>query len=193
MNKLAHLLLALGSFLACLPLPAATPSQWRGSSDIRFDGTSTLHNWSGNVSAQPFTAIVTMDDSGNPTALKAQVTVKAANMDTHKAARDKDMRESMKVTDFPLITGTMDTDFDKVMKPREKSPSQLPFKLKLLGKEQPVNGAISNWQLKGNTATFDLDFDLSLKKCGINVPAAMFVIRVGDIIKVHAAVKLVRS
>jgi polyisoprenoid-binding protein YceI len=192
MNKLPHLL-ALGTFLACLPLPAATPSQWRGTSDIRFDGTSTLHNWSGNVSPQPFTATVTMDDEGNPTALKAQVTVKAANMDTHKPPRDQDMHDAMKVADFPLITGTMDTDFDKVMKPGEKSPSHLPFKLKIMGKDQQVDAAISNWQLKGGTATFDLDFNLSLKKCGINVPPAMFVIRVGDTIKVHATVKLVRS
>jgi hypothetical protein len=87
----------------------------------------------------------------------------------------------------------MDTDFDKVMKPGEKSPSHLPFKLKIMGKEQQVDGAISGWKLKGDMATFDLDFDLSLKKCGINVPAALFVIRVGDTIKLHATVKLVRS
>jgi polyisoprenoid-binding protein YceI len=192
MNKLPHLL-ALGIFLVCLPSQAATPTPWRGASDIRFDGTSTLHDWSGNVSTQPFTAIVTMDDAGNPTALKAQVTVKAASMDTHKPQRDKTMHDSMKVSDFPLITGTMDTAFDKVMKPGDKSPSRLPFKLKILGKEQQVDGAISGWKLKGDTATFDLDFDLSLKKCGINVPAALFVIRVGDTIKVHATVKLVRS
>jgi hypothetical protein len=192
MNKLSPFL-ALGFFLVCLTSVAAAPTQWRGTSEIQFDGTSTLHDWSGNVSAQPFTAIVTMDDAGNPTALKAQVAVKAANMDTHKPARDKTMQESMKVTDFPLIIGTMDTGFNKVMKPGEKAPSHLPFTLKILGKEQQVNGAISNWQHKGDTATFDLDFDLSLKKCGINVPAAMFVIRVGDTIKVHAVVKLVRS
>jgi polyisoprenoid-binding protein YceI len=192
MNKLAYLL-AMGTYLVCLPLSAATPTPWRGTSDIQFDGTSTLHDWSGNVSAQPFTAIVTMDDAGNPTALKAQVTVKAASMDTQKPQRDKTMHDSMKVADFPLITGAMDTDFDKVMKPGEKTPSHLPFKLKILGKEQQVEGAISNWQLKGNVASFALDFDLSLKKCGINVPSAMLVIRVGDTIKVHATVKLVRS
>lgn len=192
MNKLPHLL-ALGTFLVCLPLAAATPTQWRGTSDIRFDGTSTLHDWSGNVSSQPFTAIVTMDDAGNPIALKAQVTVKAASMDTQKPQRDEKMHDSMKVADFPLITGAMDTDFDKVMKPGEKTPSHLPFKLKLIGKEQQVDGAVSDWKLKGDTATFDLDFDLSLKKCGIDVPSALFVIRVGDTIKVHATVKLVRS
>ncbi len=63
----------------------------------------------------------------------------------------------------------------------------------LLGKDQQVNAAISHWELKGDTATFDLDFDLSLKKCGIAVPSVLGIIRVGDTIKVHAPVKLVRS
>jgi hypothetical protein len=114
-------------------------------------------------------------------------------MDTSKPDRDKNMRASMKVADFPLITGAMDTTFDKVMKTGEKAPSHLPFKLTLLGKEHQVDAAITKWVLKGDTATFDLDFDLSLKKCGINVPSVLGVIRVGDTIKVHAPVKLVRS
>jgi hypothetical protein len=63
----------------------------------------------------------------------------------------------------------------------------------LLGKEHEVDAAIDNWVLKGNTATFDLDFELSLKKCGIEVPSVLLVIRVGDTIKVHATVKLVRG
>jgi hypothetical protein len=172
---------------------AATPARWAGTSKISFAGTSTLHSWSGTVSAQPFTAVVSMDENGTPTALKAKVIVKAVDMDTARQDRDKNMRASMKVADFPLITGSMDTAFDKVIKPGEKSPSRLPFRLTLLGKDHQVDAAISKWSLKGDTATFDLDFDLSLKKCGITVPSVLGVIRVGDTIKVHSPVKLVRS
>jgi polyisoprenoid-binding protein YceI len=194
MHKLA-ILFSLAALLASTALPsaAATPTRWTGTSEIRFAGTSTLHAWSGTVSAQPFTAVVTMDENGNPTALKAKVTVKAVEMDTAKRDRDKNMRASMKAADFPLITGSMDTGFDKVIKPGEKAPSHLPFKLTLLGKDHQVDAAISKWVFKGDTATFDLDFDLSLKKCGITVPSVLGVIRVGDTIKVHAPVKLVRS
>lgn len=172
---------------------ADAPTSWRGTSEIRFDGTSTLHDWSGTVPVDSFTAIVDMDEKGNPTALKARVVVKAVKMDTKEEGRDKNMRECMKVADFPLITGTMDTAFDRIMKPGGGAPSQLPFKLNLIGKEHQVNAAISKWTLKGNTATFDLDFELSLKKCGIKVPSVLFVVRVGDTIKVHASVKLVRT
>ena len=188
------LLIALAMLLSGSTLAAgATPTRWTGTSEIKFAGTSTLHSWSGTVSAQPFTALVTMEEDGNPSALKAKVTVKAIDMDTAKPDRDKNMRASMKVADFPLITGAMDTTFDKVMKTGEKAPSHLPFKLTLLGKEHQVDAAITKWVLKGDTATFDLDFDLSLKKCGITVPSVLGVIRVGDTIKVHAPVKLVRS
>lgn len=191
MYKLA-LLCTLAVLFKGQALHSATPTEWRGTSVIQFSGASTLHDWSGTVSPDPFAAIVTMDDQGNPTALKAQVAVKAAKMDTKEPDRDKKMRDSMKVADFPLITATMDTAFNKVMKPGAKAPSRLPFALKILGREQQVDAAISNWVFKGNTATFDLDFDLSLKKCGITVPSVMLVIRVADTIKLHASVKLVR-
>ena len=183
----------LAALLAFSKLLMAEPTSWNGTSEIRFDGTSTLHDWSGTVPVEPFTATVLMNDTGEPTALKAKVTVKAVKMDTKEPDRDKKMRTSMQVADFPLIVGTMDTAFDAVMKPGEKAPSRLPFALNILGKDQQVNAALSNWVLKGNTATFDLDFDLSLKKCGIEVPSVLLVVRVGDTIKVHASVKLVRQ
>ncbi len=185
--------LALGILLPIGATPADDATQWRGTSEIKFTGTSTLHDWSGTVAAEPFTATVVMDDGGNPASLKAQVVVKALKMDTKEPGRDKNMRESLNVADFPLITGAMDTTFNKVMKSGERAPAHLPFTLTLMGREQQVDGAISNWSLKGDTATFDLDFELSLKKCGIKVPSVLLVIRVGDAIQVHASVKLVRS
>lgn len=187
------LVLTAALALANSAVPAATPTQWRGSSSIQFSGTSTLHDWSGNVSAEPFTATVMMDENGRPTALKSQVVVKAVKMDTKEPDRDTKMRASMKVTDFPLISGTFDTPFGNIMQPGQKTPAKVPFGLNLVGKDHQVEGVISNWSLKGDTATFDLDFDLSLKRCGINVPSVLLVIRVNDTIKVRATVKLVRE
>ena len=192
MHQCSFVLLAAAAFAGSI-VRADAPAQWRGTSTIQFSGTSTLHDWSGTVPTEPFAATVTMDENDKPVALKAQVTVKAVKMDTKEPDRDKKMRASMKVADFPLISGTFDTPFDNVMKPGQKAPSRLPFKLTLLGKEHPMEGVISNWSLKDDMATFDLDFDLSLKACGISVPSVLLVIRVGDVIKVHATVKLVRD
>ena len=178
----------------CLALVSAAhagSNDWNGTSAITFNGTSTLHDWSGKVSAEPFVANVTMKDD-KPAALKAKVEVKAANMDTAEPDRDVKMRKSMKVTDFPLITGVMEATFDKINGPDGK-PATLPMKLTLLGKTQDVSARISQWSRKGDVASFDLDFDLSLKKSGIEVPSVLLIVRVGDTIKVHATVKLARA
>jgi polyisoprenoid-binding protein YceI len=183
--------LICAALLAVSPvLHAETPVLWKGSSEIEFSGSSTLHDWSGKVKADRFVATVMMDEQARPTHLKARVEVQAAQMDTHEPKRDANMHADMKVAKYPLITGSFDTPFEKIM-PGGKAPSRLPFTLTILGRDQAVDARISHWVLKGDTATFDLDFELSLKRCGINVPSVMFVISVADTIKVHAPVKLV--
>jgi polyisoprenoid-binding protein YceI len=172
---------------------ADSPTRWSGAADIAFLGTSTLHDWSGKVATEPFTATVVMDDGGKPRSLSAVVEVKASKMDTANADRDAKMRKSMRVLDFPLIKGEFKNVPFTSMMPDGKTPAKLPLSLTLLGKTHQVEGVISNWKLKGDTATFDLDFDLSLKKCGISVPSVLLVVRVGDTIKLHAIVKLIRA
>jgi len=182
------------SFLALLlAFPAAAEtSNWSGTSKISFDGTSTLHDWGGKVDAKPFVTTVTTDASGNPTRVQATVTVEAAKMDTTEAKRDENMRKAMKASEHPLITGVIDAPFTAIRQ-GNATPATLPLKLTLLGKTQDIAGKISNWKLKGDKASFDLDFDLSLKNSGIKVPTILLVIRVADTIKVHAMVELKRS
>ena len=162
---------------------------WNGTAEITFDGTSTLHDWGGKVTANPFKAEVTMEGRA-PQRVTSEVVVKAAKMDTAKPKRDANMRDAMQVTKHPLIVGKIDAEFGDIA-PAD-TPTKLPVELTLLGKSHKVAGTISSWKLAGNTATFDLDFELSLKTCGIKVPAVLLVIRVGDTIKVGAHVKLVR-
>jgi polyisoprenoid-binding protein YceI len=170
----------------------ADTSNWSGTSQISFNGTSTVNSWGGKVATKPFATTVTTDAAGNPTRVEATVRVEVAGMDTAEAARDVKMRESMQATAYPLITGVIDTPFSAISQ-GSATPSTLPLKLTLLGKTQTVMGRISHWKLQGNRATFDLDFDLSLKQSGIKVPSMLLVIRVGDTIKVHAAVSLKRN
>lgn len=185
-------MLAASLFFILAPATKAGETQrWSGLSVITFKGTSTLHDWSGKVATEPFVTFVTFNDDGKPSALKAEVQVKAAKMDTSEPKRDEKMREAMRVVEFPLIKGTMDTAFTGVLE--NGTPAKLPFKLNLLDKTHEVEATISNWRLTGDTATFDLDFDLSMKKCGISVPSVLLVIRVGDTVKVSAEVKLTRK
>ena len=168
---------------------AETTEHWVGSAEITFSGTSTLHSWKGMVAANPFDAAVTRDASGNLLHLKAKVDIEAQQMDTAEAKRDENMHRVMKVNDYPLVSGTIDAPAAQIIG-EGGNPLALPLKLKLLGKEQGLTGVISKWSLSGKEASFELDFQVSLKTSGIEVPATAFFIRVGDAIKVHARVKL---
>lgn len=104
---------------------------WNGKATIAFDGTSTLHDWGGKVTAQPFKADVTMNGD-KPQRIVSTVTVKAAEMDTEEAKRDENMRKAMKVTEHPLIVGKIDAKFSEVA--AAGTPTKLPIELNLLGK-----------------------------------------------------------
>jgi polyisoprenoid-binding protein YceI len=189
-----HLLFSIAAVLLVTAGPAfGDATKWDGTAAIAFAGTSTLHNWDGKVSAEPFMATIVTGDDGRPKTLSATVKVKAAGMDTDNDKRDATMHKSMKVADHPLIEGKFqDVSFASIM-PDGKVPSKLPFALTLLGKKHDVVATVSGWKLNEDTATFDVSFSLSLKQCTIDVPAAMLVVRAGDTVKVKASVKLVRE
>lgn len=180
-------LFCLSLLLSISSLHAET---WSGTAQITFDGTSTLHDWGGKVPTEPFKADVTMD-GGKPQRVKAEVTVKTANMDTAEPKRDENMRKAMKADAHPFIVGKIDAKFSDIA--AASTPTKLPIELNLLGKPQKLTGTISNWKLTGKKATFDLDFPVSLKASGISVPTVLLFIKVGDGIKVHASVTLTQN
>lgn len=163
---------------------------WSGRAAIRFDGTSTLHDWGGSVIAQPFKVDVTMN-GGMPARIVSTVTVKAAEMDTQEARRDENMRKAMKAAEHPLIIARINAKLDEM--PAAGRMAKLPLELDLLGRPQNVIGTISNWSLDGGRASFDLDFPVSMKASGISVPAVLLFIRVGDGVKVRVHVNLTRN
>ncbi|MEZ5387454.1 MAG: YceI family protein [Prosthecobacter sp.] len=171
--------------------PLLHAETWNGKASIAFDGTSTLHDWGGKVEAKPFATQVTTDAAGKPIRVEATVSVEAEKMDTAEPKRDANMRKAMKVTEHPLIIGKIDAKFSEIA--GAGTPTTLPVELNLLGKPQKVTGTISNWKLNGKTATFDLDFPVSMKASGISVPTVLLFIKVGDGVKVHASVVLSKN
>ncbi|RBP46456.1 YceI-like domain-containing protein [Roseimicrobium gellanilyticum] len=172
------------------PTHAQSITQWNGSASITFAGTSTLHDWSGSVKAQPFITSVGMSDAAKPSSIKARVEVKAAEMDTKESKRDENMRKALRASDHPLVVGDIDTQFSHLTPGIGATPQVLPFNLVIMGKSQSSVATISNWKQKGDSASFEMDFDVSMKTYSIRVPSVMLVIRVGDVVKVHAKVTL---
>lgn len=167
-----------------------TTETWSGTAEITFSGSSTLHDWSGKVSAEPFkTQLFLANDK--PSRIKSKVSIKASKMDTDEPKRDENMRKAMKAADHPLIIGSIDADFGTVSP--AGNPTRLPMTITLLGKDQVVTATISNWKQSGDRASFDLDFPVSMKASGISVPPVLLFIRVGDAVKVHASVVLTKN
>lgn len=185
------LLAFLGSLFSA-SLFADTTQLWSGKADLVFEGTSTLHDWAGKVSAKPFQARVTLDASGRPRRVQAQVQVAAGEMDTAEAKRDENMRKAMKVTEHPLIQAVIDAPADKIAADL-KAPTRLPMTLTLLGKPQQITGTIRNFRRDGGKVTFDLEFPVSMKASGIQVPSVLLFIRVGDGVMVRASVTLTQA
>lgn len=184
------LCLTLATSLSTASEPAT--AAWSGSAHITFSGTSTLHDWSGTVRARPFTLQVTSGPDGRPLQLRSQVVVAAAEMDTADKRRDAVMHRCMQVTEHPLIEAVIDVPAKNVAADG-KTPTRLPLTLKLTGKSHAMVADIRNWRLSGDKAEFDLHSDLSLKQAGIVIPSVLWVIRVGDTIRLHAAVQLTRN
>ena len=170
----------------------AVTAAWSGTARITFSGTSTLHDWSGTVSARPFTLQVSSGPDGRPLHLRSQVVVAAAEMDTADKRRDAVMHRCMQVTEHPLIEAVIDVPAKDVAADG-KTPTRLPLKLQLMGKSHSLVADIRHWRLSGDKAEFDLHCDLSLKQAGIVIPSVLWVIRVGDTIRLHAAVQLTRN
>lgn len=179
--------------ILCLSSLASLRAQdpWKGSCEIKFSGTSTLHNFSGTVSAEPFTVTVTGIEKPATAQLAGVVKVKAADMDTAKPKRDQKMHDSMDVSTHTEVVVTLPKGTNMAQtKPATENeklrPTQIPFTLTLLGKDQQMVGTISNWKHADGIATFKVTFTVSLKASGIKVPAVLGFVRVGDEITVEA-------
>lgn len=166
-------------------------STWDGTANITFSGTSTLHDWSGTVRARPFALEVSLGAGDQPQQLRSKVTIDAAAMDTADKRRDQVMRRCMKVEEHPLIEALIDVPAAQVAADG-KTPTRLPLTLHLLGKSHALVAEIRHWRRSGDQAEFDLHCDISLKEAGIEVPSVLWLIRVGDTIRLQATVRLTR-
>lgn len=176
--------------LFLLPLAAsAAPETWRGEALASFEGTSTLHDWSGKAPAKPFSATVDAADPKSPH-IAAVLQVAVAEMDTDDEGRDENLRKAMRVDEHPLILGKVAARIPPEVV--QGSSGRVPIVLSLLGREAAIEGTIGNWRESGKEVSFDCGFDVSLKASGIEIPAFLFFIRVGDGIKVRVRVALTR-
>lgn len=189
--------LTLLAIAGILPALHADDTKWNGTCQIHFSGESTLHDFEGDVTAEPFTVTVSgIDDPANASAT-SEVTVKAAGMDTGNDKRDAEMHKCMDVTNHPGITVTVDDLAVSETKPAKDGamprPTIVPFTMTLMGKSHQITGQVSDWSYTDGDATFSVSFPVSLKACGIKPPGVLGVVKVKDEIQVKAKLHLTRK
>jgi len=167
------------------------PQNIRGHCEIRFSGSSTLHDFSGEVRSRPFELGAVVDEIGGPAWWSGSVEVAVAEMDTGIARRDRKMRAMFDADRFPLIVASFpNVGGATLAAARSGGEPDLAFDLTIRDVKRPVVAKVSNWTEEAERSSFDVDFELSLEAFGLEVPPVLGLLRVGDAVGVHAHVIL---
>lgn len=173
MKKCTALLLC---FLPLLFLPA---EEMELQSIVRFDGTSTLHDFTGFATSKvERVEWIPNGQGGSLTAESIEFDVEKLTTDHKK--RDKKMMKMFKPSDFPLITGQL-KNWD--VGGGSEAPSVLLLKIQDSELEIPV--ILSEVIVDETGIHFTSNFSLSLKAFGLKRPSALGFIRVGDEVNVE--------
>lgn len=163
-----------------------------GVCEIRFLGTSTLHDFSGKVRCLPFGGGIVTDETRKTVISRMEVEVPVDEMDTGNKDRDRQMRDMFGSDRFPRIHGTIrNIDVDRI---RQVSAGEgkavIDLSLRIRDVERSVPATVTNLREDGNRVRFDVEFPVSLKDFGLKAPSVLFIIRVGDKVTVKGNVEV---
>jgi len=182
-----HLLFAL--LALCSPLQAEV---WSGTSDVKFKGFSTLHDFEGTVRAVPLK--VTVKDAKGGRIVSATSEVEVNRMSTDEKDRDKNMWAMFNSTKFRFIKVVVRETPEATLRPVGGKPGSLPLTLTIAGTSGEVTGAVKNLRESAAATTFDLSFPVSLKAFRLTPPSTLVgLIKVRDTVEVTVHVTLARQ
>jgi len=159
-----------------------------GFASIRFSGTSTLHDFEGQVSADPFT--IYREENGKANIVSATAAVQVAEMDTDNKKRDRKMLRMFDQENFPLV--------HVILPPTSIFPeaeAETTLLVTIRSVEEPVYATISEWRQNGDELSCTLKFNISLETFGLEAPSVMGLINVADTVHVECNInsKLLKS
>jgi polyisoprenoid-binding protein YceI len=154
-----------------------------GTGTIAFKGTSTLHDFEGQVAVQPFT--IRISDGGR---WSADATVPVAEMNTGNSKRDKSMYEMFELPSYPAIRGKLEDQ------PVPKGGNgTVTMTLQIRDKRQSVRVQVTDWKMQGGELSFHGTAQVSLGQFGLVPPSVLKMIKVADTVTLegdfHAAAK----
>ncbi|MGA6993112.1 MAG: YceI family protein [Candidatus Deferrimicrobiaceae bacterium] len=179
------------TFLLLLAAPAPG-EEIRGECDIRFLGTSTLHDFTGTARCQPFSVDPARKGDGGKSIAMAEVSVPVDEMNTGNKDRDMQMREMFRSERFPMIRGYIRNIGVDAFRRRMAKEGKVTFDLDLRIRdvEKTVTVTATDIREEGEQVRFDFTFPVSLRDFGLKAPSFLFIVRVGDRIVVTGNVRL---
>jgi YceI-like domain len=190
-----HLLVLL--LLFCLIASSVFAETFRGSCQIEFSGTTTLHDFSGQADCRPFTLSVTEGRKSELVVESSEFSVPVASMNTNSKTRDKKMHAMLEVEKFSLIKGQpaqlTPEQIHNFLNGRTDKEEAIEFNLKIRNIVQSQKAQVSNLQENDDQLTFVLEFDLSLKSYQLKPPSFLGLIRAGDRIHLKIPVRLIKE
>lgn len=174
---------ALALLAAFLAAPASAAGGLEAALDIRFAGSSTLHDFRGT--APPVRVPLTATADG---AWSAVVEVPVAGLDTGSADRDEKMRAMLHADAHPVLRGVVASVRPDTLERTER----LPFALTIAGVTRRLHARVRRWAAAPDEVSFDAGFDVSLAAWGLEAPSALLLIRVADVVRVDVHVTVRR-
>lgn len=162
---------------------AAHAETWVGSSDVKFKGYSTLHDFTGTVSA-PLKVTVTGEKGARTVSATSDVEVK--RMNTKDDARDKNMWAMFNAAKFQFIKVSVANASEAALK-----KGTMPVTLTIAGNSGKFTAAVTNISESAGVVSFDLSFPVSLAAYKVAPPKVLGgLISVKDNVDVTARVTL---
>ena len=156
----------------------------QASAEVRFRGTSTLHDFEGSAAADPFTVEIRRDSATSQTIIHATALVPVIGMTTHHHKRDAKMHDMFERSQFAAIEGAVT---NVVVPPAGEGAVKMLVRIR--DEQQEVDATLSQWRDDGESGSFQLSFPISLKAFGLKPPSVLGVIRVGDEVWVDCTIQ----
>ncbi|WP_372806909.1 hypothetical protein [Pontiella sp.] len=166
-----------------LALSLAASGAVVGKANIRFKGTSTLHDFEGTVPARPFSATVAAGATNGQMVVCASTVLRVDAMTTEHKKRDKNMLNMLDQSNYAEISGSLT---NAPISLTEKTAATLHLKIRDVEQQVPV--VLSDWTREGDLMSGLMSFPVSLKTFKLQAPTVMGIIRVGDTVDVECTI-----
>jgi hypothetical protein len=166
---------------------AAGSCAWAGvmdaTADIRFQGSSTLHDFEGTAEALPFVIRYSEDPASGKLIVTASTKLEVAGMSTENRKRDKNMSKMFDEEHFSIMEGLL-----KEVPLAEGEPTKALLHLKIRDIEKDVEVVVSNLERTEEKISCIMSFPVSLSDFGLKAPSVLGMIKVADTVQVECTI-----